>query len=185
MRMKTSGHYTLAFSAILGWLALLLSFEVFANEEGRIPKSRIEQGFRIAPVPLHLEGKNRSLVGLGSYIVNAQGGCNDCHTAPPYAGGGNPHEGEPEQINTAHYLAGGMAFGPVVSPNLTPDANGNPGGLTRDAFIQVMHTGRDAEDPNHILQVMPWPLYGKMTDRDLRAIYEYLRAIPPAESPAS
>jgi hypothetical protein len=28
------------------------------------------------------------------------------------------------------------------------------------------------------LQVMPWPVYGKMSDRDLRAIYEYLRAIP-------
>lgn len=135
MRIKTSGHHTLAFSGALGLLAFLLSLEVFANEEGRIPQSRIEQGFSIAPVPLNLEGKNPALVGLGSYIVNAQGGCNDCHTAPPYAEGGNPHEGEPEQINTAHYLAGGTAFGPVVSPNLTPDADGNPGGLTRDAFL--------------------------------------------------
>jgi hypothetical protein len=25
---------------------------------------------------------------------------------------------------------------------------------------------------------MPWPVYGKMTDRELEAIYEYLRAIP-------
>ncbi len=29
-----------------------------------------------------------------------------------------------------------------------------------------------------LLQVMPWPVYGKMTDRDLIAIYEYLSAIP-------
>jgi hypothetical protein len=28
---------------------------------------------------------------------------------------------------------------------------------------------------------MPWPFYAKMTDIDLRAIYEYLRAIPSAE----
>ena len=33
--------------------------------------SRIQIGFRIAPVPLNLEGKNPALVGLGSYIVNA------------------------------------------------------------------------------------------------------------------
>jgi len=26
---------------------------------------------------------------------------------------------------------------------------------------------------------MPWPSYGKKTERDLIAIYEYLRAIPP------
>jgi hypothetical protein len=25
---------------------------------------------------------------------------------------------------------------------------------------------------------MPWPVYKNMTDLDLRAIYEYLRAIP-------
>jgi hypothetical protein len=25
---------------------------------------------------------------------------------------------------------------------------------------------------------MPWPVIGKMTDLDLRAVYEYLRAIP-------
>jgi len=32
-----------------------------------------------------------------------------------------------------------------------------------------------------LLQVMPWPVYQDLTDRDLRAIYEYLRAIPHAE----
>ena len=31
-----------------------------------------------------------------------------------------------------------------------------------------------------ILQVMPWPIYMNMTDHDLRAVYEYLRAIPTA-----
>ena len=25
---------------------------------------------------------------------------------------------------------------------------------------------------------MPWPVYGKMSDRELQAIYEFLRAIP-------
>jgi hypothetical protein len=31
---------------------------------------RIRRGFEIAPVPLNLAGKNRELVGLGSYLVN-------------------------------------------------------------------------------------------------------------------
>ena len=35
-------------------------------------ESKIQRGFEIAPVPLNLAGKNRALVGLGSYIVNAQ-----------------------------------------------------------------------------------------------------------------
>jgi hypothetical protein len=37
--------------------------------------SRVRIGFEIAPVPLDLRGKNRALVGLGSYLVNATGGC--------------------------------------------------------------------------------------------------------------
>jgi hypothetical protein len=51
---------------ILG--ALLPTSKVCADDE-----SRIQCGFEITPVPLNLEGKNRALVGLGSYIVNAQG----------------------------------------------------------------------------------------------------------------
>jgi hypothetical protein len=47
-------------------------------------------------------------VGLGSYIVNAQGGCNDCHTNPPYATGGNPHLGESKVINSTHYWRDGV-----------------------------------------------------------------------------
>ena len=57
--------------------------------------SLIRIGFEIAPVPLNLEGKNRDLVGLGSFIVNGQSDCNGCHTGggPPnfnYAAGGTP-----------------------------------------------------------------------------------------------
>ena len=37
-------------------------------------------------------------------------------------------------------------------------------------------------EDNDLLQVMPWPVYGKMKDRDLRAIYEFLRAIPSRPS---
>ena len=65
----------------------------------------------------------------------------------------------------------------MVSPNLTPDARGLPAGNTLEQFVRLMRTGRDPDD-GHILQVMPWPVYRNMTDRDLRAVYQYLRAIP-------
>ena len=139
---------------------------------------RVAEGLRIAPVPLDLRGLERALVGLGSYIVNAQGGCSDCHTAPPYTPDGDPFDGGPVRINRSGYLAGGQTFGPgVVSPNLTPDARGLPAGDTLAEFVRLMRTGRDPDD-GHILQVMPWPVYRNMTDHDLRAVYEYLRAVP-------
>jgi hypothetical protein len=71
-------------------------------------------------------------------------------------------------------------FGPAITaPNLTPDNKGRPAGLTRDEFVQTLRTGHNPHDPaGQILQVMPWPVIGKMTNHDLYAVYEYLRAIP-------
>jgi hypothetical protein len=143
--------------------------------------SIIKRGAELAPVPLNMEGLNPALVREGSYIVNAQGGCNDCHTVPSYAAGGNPFMGQPEVINAACYLAGGAVFGPFVSRNITPRADGLPAGRTLAQFKQLMHEGTDFRTPGDgipILQVMPWPVYGKMSDRELEAIYEFLRAIP-------
>jgi hypothetical protein len=154
--------------------------------------SRIDRGLAIAPVRLSFKKKNRDLVGLGSYIVNAQGGCNDCHSCPSYAPGHNPYGppfgppgGADGRINSANYLAGGVLFSPpgVTSPNLTPDpVTGLPdGGHTFEQFMTLLRTGHDPDDPGRILQVMPWPIYRQMTDDDLRAVYEYLRAIPHAD----
>jgi hypothetical protein len=113
------------------------------------------------------------------------GSCNDCHTWPNYQPGGDPFAGQPEKINTAHFLAGGRPFGPgLVSANITPDPKtGLPAGLTLDEFMSAILTGHDPQDGD-ILQVMPWPVFRNMIDEDLRAIYAYLKAIPHAEPAA-
>ena len=180
-------------------------------------ESRIQIGFAVAPVPLKLEGKNRALVGLGSYIVNVQGDCNGCHSAGPqteFARGGNPYFGQREMVNPATYLGGGRDFGAlipntphIVSRNLTPDKTGLPeGGHTFAEFVQIIRTGVDMDHLHppctgapdgtclpapfngNLLQIMPWPGLRHLNDRDLRAIYEYLSAVPciagpPAPSP--
>ena len=156
-------------------------------------EAKVRNGLAIAPVPLDLHGKNLALVGLGSYIVNAQADCGGCHSNPLYAPGGDPHLGQPAEINQDTYLAGGGdLFGPFVPRNLTPNASGEPAGLSLDEFIETMRTGRDLKnrpphvptDDNDLLQVMPWPIFSKMSDKELKAIYEYLSAIPclPSEN---
>jgi len=163
---------SLALGAVLAALPL-------AAAQADDDESKIKQGYAINPVQLNLAGKNRAFVGLGSYLVNTSA-CNECHTHPSYATGGNPFLGQPEQINTDQYMAGGRLFGPVIkSANITPDALGRPAGLTFEEFVSVMRTGHDPDaPPGTLLQVMPWPSYGKKTDNDLRAMYEYLSAIP-------
>ena len=181
-------YITLSVAALI--VLLIASPRVRADEKnaGDKSESRVQQGFRIAPVALNLEGRNRELVGLGSYLVNAVGGCNDCHTQPPFASGGNPYMGQPKHVNSAHYLGGGgTPFGPIFVPrNLTPDKTGRPeGGNTFEQFRAIMRTGIDPDRAHPqfgpYLQVMPWPAYQDMTDQDLRAIYEYLSAIPCVE----
>jgi hypothetical protein len=115
-------------------------------------------GMAIAPVPLNLTGKDPQMVGLGSYLVNAIGDCNGCHTGggPPnfnYTATGNPYFnslnlflGSPlaptPKVDPTVYLSGGSDFGPVGTPtgpnmyagpdiiarNLTPDYTGTPEG---------------------------------------------------------
>jgi len=109
--------------------------------------ARIQQGFAIAPVPLNLAGKDPALVGLGSYIVNAQVDCNGCHTlnnGVEFTPIGNPYLLSPPSgpflgkttVDPSHYLAGGNDFGPfpggpgsiehLYARNLTPDKTGRP-----------------------------------------------------------
>jgi hypothetical protein len=160
------------------------------NNDDNSDESKIQQGLKIAPVPLNLKGKNRSWVAQGSYLVNAVGGCNDCHTwrktgagAPSnYEIGGDPFAGQVEKIYAAGYLGGGRDFGPFRSRNLTPDVTGKVAGGWAE-FKQIMRTGADFDHYMGLplLQVMPWPIYRNMTDNDLRAIYEYLSAVPCVE----
>ena len=179
--------------------------------EGGGDKARIRRGFEIAPVPLNVEDRNRDLVGLGSYLVNAAASCNDCHSAGPaveYLPGGNPYfKGNPPKvINQAVYLGGGRNFRSLIpgtpeilSRNLTPDKTGRPvGGRSFAEFLRIMRTGADLDHlhpncsatvtancfPAHqpfngdLLLVMPWPIFQEMKEHDLRAIYEYLSAVP-------
>jgi hypothetical protein len=199
--MKRITITAMAFAGLFSGVTLISNLPVRGddNERNRNGQGRedegeleVQQGLSIAPVKLNLKDKDIELVGLGSYIVNAQGGCNDCHTCPSYAPGHNPFPAPfgvsgDGQINSKNYMAGGIAFGPppaaggVISANLTPDATGKPGGLTLEQFENALRTGHDPLDPMHgLLAVMPWPYFRFMTGRDLDAIYTYLSAIPAA-----
>jgi hypothetical protein len=172
-----------AVAVVAGSILCLLGFtrQLGGDKGTDTEQMRIQRGFEISPVPLNLEGKERNLVGLGSYIVNTTG-CTGCHTWPTWAPGGNPFLGQPERINTAKFLAGGRPmpdYPGIKSRNITPDPYyGLPAGLTLHEFMNVMQHGQDQQNPGRILKGMPWPLLGKKTDHELRAIYEYLSTIP-------
>jgi hypothetical protein len=114
-------------------------------------------------------------------------------------------------INPATHLGGGQDFGPLcsgtgsphlVSRYLTPDKTGAvEGGQPFAELLQIMRTGADLDHlhlpcspkvttkislscapfDGNLLQIMAWPTYGNMNEHDIRAIYEYLSAIPASE----
>jgi hypothetical protein len=78
--------------------------------------------------------------------------------------------------NTAHSGPWGVSF----SANLTPDPEtGVLRDISEDQFIETLRSGRHKGQGRQILPPMPWPVYGQIVDEDLRAIYAYLRQIPP------
>ncbi len=98
--------------------------------------------------------------------------CAGCHTPRDSQGSPLPNL----------FLAGGNPFvlptGTVTPANLTTDPSGIPY-YTEDVFLQVMHTGRVVA--RQLNDAMPWAYYGGMVDDDLKAIYAYLKTIPPAK----
>ena len=55
--------------------------------------------------------------------------------------------------------------------------------MTLKQFMTTLRTGHHPLDPpGEILQVMPWPVFGKKVDQDLNSVYEYLRSIPSIEN---
>ena len=105
----------------------------------------------------------------GQYLVRLAG-CETCHT-PRNA----------EGLIQGMEFAGGSIFRHAndeadAASNLTPDPTGI-GSYTEQQFIAVIRTGRAGH--RQINSAMPWYFYRNMTDSDLKAIFAYLKALPP------
>ncbi len=144
-----------------------------------------------------------SPVDRGHYIV-ATSGCNDCHTPWRVGANGTPEpnmelmlSGQPGDMPlpdppqaSGPWMWGGDAtqtafFGPwgiSYAANLTPDSATGIGAWTEDDFIQTLRKGMVKGSGRQLMPPMPWPNLAQMTDDDLKAIYAYLRTIPPVSN---
>ncbi len=108
----------------------------------------------------------------GRYLANGPGLCADCHTP----------RGGLQQAHDRDRLYAGDASPPKSFPanpaNLTPDPETGIGRWSEDDFLRTLRTGVNPRgDSLHAF--MPWRQVRRMTDDDLRAIYRYLRTLPP------
>ncbi len=126
-------------------------------------------------------GYSKEQVAQGKYIVDLLG-CGTCHTDGALVGEYNPER----------YLAGsnvGIAYtnplmqknpGVLYPPNLTPDPATGIGNWSDEQLEMMIRTGMDRQGHRE-LPVMPWPVYQKIKDEDVRAIVAYLRSLKPVK----
>ena len=149
----------------------------------------------------------QSSVERGKYLV-ALGGCNDCHT-PKVTGPNNALIPDNTKLLSGHlenapqpaWSVGDMQKGVAVvanssltawagpwgvsfATNLTPDKATGLGEWSEESFIQVARTGKHQGQPNgrDILPPMPWFNMKDLTDADLKAMWAYLRSVPPVQN---
>jgi mono/diheme cytochrome c family protein len=156
---------------------------------------------RVAPAPAeataHLDPVER-----GHYLVKVIG-CSDCHTPKVMTDegpvldetrllSGHPDGGAlpPAPAASGPWIATASwdltawsgPWGLSYTANLTPDENTGLGIWTEDMFLRAIRTGRHMGQSRPILPPMPWQFYRDLTDDDLKAIYAYLRTIPPVHN---
>jgi len=113
-------------------------------------------------------------VERGAYLANSVAGCVECHTqrskvdgsyiGAPFSGGNVfDVEGDPDTI--------------LVTPNLTPSRTGHITSWPEEQFVGRFGVGAGVPHTH-----MPWKLYQRMSESDVRAIYRYLRSLPPSNN---
>src|SRR5688572_13682101 len=148
--------------------------------------------------------EKEELIAKGDYLV-MMGGCNDCHTPKIFNERGMQFDssrmlsghpaGDPafsvqaaaltptggyNQMNSGLTSWAGP-WGVSYTANITPDSATGIGAWIEETFIKALRTGKHLgqENGRDILPPMPWFNFAKAKDEDLKAIYAYLRSIPP------
>jgi len=118
------------------------------------------------------------MVKYGEYVIT-MAACGECHT---------PRTPQGPDFSKAY--AGGFVFKTpffnVGVANITPDSTTGIGNWTEAAFVEKFRTNSSAEvvnkNPGKENSIMPWSMYGKMNDTDLKAIYAFLRTVPSVKN---
>ena len=115
--------------------------------------------------------------------------CNDCHT--PKKPGPRGPELDETRLLSGHRESPALPAPPALPPgpwgvtytaNLTPDPETGLGLWTEQMFIRALRLGRHMGASRPIQPPMPWEVYGRLSDEDLKAIFAYLRSIPPVKN---
>jgi mono/diheme cytochrome c family protein len=152
-------------------------------EKADVPKKLMIPPSMYGPLPANNIEENKrpdpsDKVKYGEYLVT-MASCSDCHTPMT-----------PQGPDFSKFFAGGFRLKSdhvdVTTANITPDSATGIGSWTEEVFLAKFKTNLDAAEkkvnPGKMNTEMPWPAYAKMKVDDLKAIYAYLRTVPPIKN---
>ncbi|SHF87688.1 Cytochrome c [Cnuella takakiae] len=149
-------------------------------------------------------GGYSSAAAYGQHLVLVNA-CGDCHT-PKKMGARGPEDdstllmsghpaGQPiPDVNRKEVQQKGISvtqtltawvgpWGVSYAANITPDESGI-GSWTEQQFFTALREGRakGIAQNRHLLPPMPWSSIRHMSDEELRAVFAYLKSIPPVNN---
>lgn len=143
--------------------------------------SFVEPAFQSPPYPAAAvpEPDTNNLVAYGKYLTLGRYECYQCHSQDFKTNNGR----EPEK--SVGFLGGGNPMpngqGEIIyTANLTPDNEMGIGTWSETEFTEVLKTGI-IKRRNTTLRYPMFP-YTMLDDREVKAIYAYLRTIPPLKN---
>jgi hypothetical protein len=167
---------------VLSILAFLRTISPITNE---VPKRKLQISIHDAVSSLpgntletNVRPEFADRVAYGGYLVNTAA-CVDCHTPM-----------KKNNLLNEQAFSGGQEFRVsgfrVRSANITPDSTTGIGTWTEEVFLAKFTQYRSADgyqyNPGKNNSVMPWTIFSGMDDFDLKAIYAYLRTLPPIKN---
>jgi hypothetical protein len=151
------------------------------------------------------KGSETSVLERGKYLAMV-GGCGDCHSPKTITSAGPVPDAKrllsgypasarlpeipkgilgPAQwgaITNTDMTAWAGPWGVSFSYNLSSHAPTGIGAWNESLFIQSLRSGKFMGTSRDMLPPMPWQTIGQMTDDDLKAIFAYLKSVPPIEN---
>ena len=151
--------------------------EVPANDFNLLGK--VVKAFLLKPVgpdgTVEKTVKRDTTAVYGKYLANSVANCRGCHTN--------------RDLMTGAFIgedyAGGLKFDNVTdsgtfsltTPNLTPDETGRLSGWTQQQFLKRFRMGTLIKQSH-----MPWGPFSRMSDDDLKAVWNYLQTVKPVRN---
>jgi hypothetical protein len=149
---------------------------------------------------------DEELIKRGEYLVTIAG-CDDCHSpkimtdkGPQFDMSrrlsGHPADSKLAAVDPADIAPGKWflaaqdltawagPWGVSFAANLSPDSSTGTGAWTEELFFKIIRTGyhMGIEGGRRILPPMPWENFAKMKDEDLKAIFTFIKSLPPIKN---